>query len=99
MSKVSPMPPAKKPTILELFAAFAAQLPLLTKDDLASTVEAMRASSGFRRMMQHAREQAEAIGLPTELLDRPIDAGAASEDEADEPASPPGPLFPLTAAG
>ena len=68
------MSPSKTPTILELFAAFAAPLPLLTQDELASTVEAMRASTGFRRMMTHAREQAEAIGLPVELLDRPADA-------------------------
>lgn len=66
------MPTAKTPTALELFAAFAAQLPLLTQADLASTVDAMRASTGFRRMMQHGREQAEAIGLPIELLDRPV---------------------------
>ena len=68
------MPTTKSPTVLELFAAFAAQLPLLTQADLASTVDAMRASTGFRRMMQHAREQAEAIGLPIELLDKPLDA-------------------------
>jgi hypothetical protein len=70
---VNPMRSSKTPTILELFAAFAAQLPLLTQDDLASTVEAMRASTGFRRMMVHAREQADAIGLPVELLDRPVE--------------------------
>ena len=67
------MPSPKTPTVLELFAAFAAQLPLLTRDDLASTVDAMRASTGFRRMMQHAREQADAIGLPTQLLEQPVE--------------------------
>ena len=99
-----PTPPTKDPTILELFAAFAAQLPLLTRDDLVFTVDAMRGSASFRRMMQHAREQAVAIGLPPELLERLVHreddtSSAEAADEDDEPSSAPHTHFPLPAAG
>ncbi len=61
--------PTPKPTRLELFAAFTAQFPLLTRDDLEAQVEAMRGSSAFTRMLAHARIQAEAIGLTEADLD------------------------------
>ncbi len=73
------MPTAtNKPTVLELFAAFAAQLPLLTHEDLKFTVDAMRGSASFRRMLQHAREQALAIGLHSGAS-RPDGRGTARE--------------------
>jgi hypothetical protein len=69
-----------KPTALELFAAFAAQLPLLTRDDLASAVEDLRASPGWRRALAHARLQADAIGLKEgDLGDTPTDPAAQSD--------------------
>ncbi len=90
------MPPTTKPTVLELFAAFAAQLPLLTHEDLKFTVDAMRGSASFRRMLQHAREQALAIGLTPEHLDQTAEAPPGKEDE---PSSGQHSIYPLPAAG
>jgi hypothetical protein len=59
-----------KATPLELFAAYAAQLPLLTRSDLEATVDDLRQSPGWTRAIHHARRQAEAFGLvPEEALD------------------------------
>jgi hypothetical protein len=57
-----------KPTRLELFAAFTSLFPLLTRDDLEATVEAMRGTPGFTRMLANARAQAEEIGFTDEEL-------------------------------
>ena len=70
-----------KPTALELFAAFAAQLPLLTREDLASAVDDLRASPGWRRALAHARLQADAIGLKEgDLGDVPADPAGQSDE-------------------
>jgi hypothetical protein len=60
-----------KATPLELFAVFAAQLPLLTRKDLEAVLEDLRESPGWARAMSHARLQAEAIGLREELESAP----------------------------
>ena len=70
-----------KPTALELFAAFAAQLPLLTREALASAVDDLRASPGWTRTLAHARLQADAIGLKEEDLG---DVAADPAGESDE---------------
>lgn len=51
---------------LELFAVFAAQLPLLTREDLEVSVRMMRAGPGWTRTLQHARVQAAILGLALE---------------------------------
>ncbi len=90
------MKPTTEPTVLELFAAFAAQLPLLTHEDLKFTVDAMRGSASFRRMLEHAREQAVAIGLSPDQLDQPANPPAAKQVE---PTSGQHSVYSLPAAG
>jgi hypothetical protein len=53
----------KRASSFELFAAFAAQFPLLTRDDLESIVELERGSPSWERAVAHARQQAAALGL------------------------------------
>jgi hypothetical protein len=93
------MKPTTKPTVLELFAAFAAQLPLLTHEDLKFTVDAMRGSASFRRMLQHAREQAVAIGLSPDKLDQAAETPAAAAATDEEPDAGQHSVYPLPAAG
>jgi hypothetical protein len=72
-----------KPTTFELFAAFAAQLPLLTREDLESTVADLRQRPGWQRAIVHARLQAIAIGLREDDLDPEDDiarAGYSNEE-------------------
>jgi hypothetical protein len=48
---------------LELFAVFAAQLPLLTREDLEHGVRNMRSAPGWNRALSHAKLQADILGL------------------------------------
>jgi hypothetical protein len=63
-----------KPTALELFAAYTAQLPLLTREDLEATVDDLRQSPAWARALRHARLQAKAIGLEEPSFD-PMESG------------------------
>ena len=76
--------PSLEPTTLELFAAFAAQLPLLTREDLASAVEDLRASPGWRRALVHARLQAAAIGLKGDDFGEAREIGQVEAGNAEE---------------
>lgn len=53
----------QKPTALELFTAFADQLPYFTREDLERTVALLRGRPGWERALEHARLQADAMGL------------------------------------
>ena len=64
-----------KPTSFELFAAFAAQLPLLTREDLETTVADLRGSPAWARVLLHARTQARAMGLTDEDFEAALDTG------------------------
>ncbi len=76
------MRPRSKSTALELFAAFSAQIPLLTRADLESAIDDLRASPGWARALIHARRQALAIGLREADMET-----AALPDVADEDAT------------
>jgi hypothetical protein len=71
----------KPVTAFELFAAFAAQFPILTREELEATVLVERGGPSWARVMAHAREQAEALGLrfSQEDADRPRPQEATQE--------------------
>jgi hypothetical protein len=64
-------------TRLEIFAAFVALFPLLSREDLEATVEMLRGSPGYARALEHARIQAAEMGLSDALLETTTTVNAA----------------------
>jgi len=64
------------PTAFELFAAFAAQLPILSREDLANAVDDLRQTPNWPRALAHARLQACALGLDESDFDPLAEVGA-----------------------